>query len=144
MSFLEQKTEFYQQFEDWCREKRVRDITEEVLLAYFEQKLRKHKGSTLWSNFEGLELLEIFRTYFSLRPSPIEITRFLLRFRNRKCTRQAVGINTTGGEFRILRIILDTASEEHLQHYWPMQELTSQFSKDTVVGDQILLPRDII
>jgi hypothetical protein len=24
-----------------------------------------------------------------------------------------------------------------------MQELTSQFSKDTVVGDQILLPRDI-
>jgi hypothetical protein len=31
----------YQQFEDWCREKRVRDITEEVLLAYFEQKSRK-------------------------------------------------------------------------------------------------------
>jgi hypothetical protein len=38
----------YQQFEDWCREKRVRDITEEVLLAYFEQKSRKLKGSTLW------------------------------------------------------------------------------------------------
>jgi hypothetical protein len=34
---------------------------------------------------------------------------------------------------------MDTASEGHLQHYWPMQELTSQFSKDTVVGDQILL-----
>jgi hypothetical protein len=68
-------TKAYQQlFEDWCREKRVRDITEEVLLAYFEQKSRKLKGSTLWSNFEGLNLLEIFRTYFSLRPSPIEIT----------------------------------------------------------------------
>jgi hypothetical protein len=38
----------YQQFEDWCREKRVRHITEEVLLAYFEQKSRKLKGSTLW------------------------------------------------------------------------------------------------
>jgi hypothetical protein len=38
----------YQQFEDCCREKRVRDITEEVLLAYFEQKSRKLKGSTLW------------------------------------------------------------------------------------------------
>jgi hypothetical protein len=38
----------YQQLEDWCREKRVRDITEEILLAYFEQKSRKLKGSTLW------------------------------------------------------------------------------------------------
>jgi hypothetical protein len=28
----------YQQFEDWYRKKRVSDITEEVLLAYFEQK----------------------------------------------------------------------------------------------------------
>jgi hypothetical protein len=46
----------YQQFEDWWGEKRVRDITEEVLLAYFEQKLRKLKGSTLRSNFEGLDL----------------------------------------------------------------------------------------
>jgi hypothetical protein len=116
----------YQQFEDWCREKRVRDITEEVLLAYFEQKPRKLKGSTLWSLFSmlrstiqlkknieikkyaslitfikrkstGQDLLEIFRTYFSLRPSPIEITRFFLGFRNGKCTRQAVGINTIGG-----------------------------------------------
>jgi hypothetical protein len=52
----------YQQFEDWCRENRVRDITEEALLTYFEQKSRKLKGSTLWSNFEGLDLLEIFRT----------------------------------------------------------------------------------
>jgi hypothetical protein len=44
----------YQQFEDWCREKRVRDITEEVLLVYFEQKSRKLKGSTLWSLFSML------------------------------------------------------------------------------------------
>jgi integrase len=44
-----------------------------------------------------LDLLEIFRTYFSLPPSPIEITRFFLGFRNGKCTRQAVGINTIGG-----------------------------------------------
>jgi hypothetical protein len=29
----------YQQFEDWCREKRVRDITEEVLLAKKTQRL---------------------------------------------------------------------------------------------------------
>jgi hypothetical protein len=44
----------YQQFEDWCREKRVHDITEEVLLAYFEQKSRKLKGATLWSLFSML------------------------------------------------------------------------------------------
>jgi hypothetical protein len=39
---------------------------------------------------------------------------------------------------------MDTASEGHLQHYWPMQELTSQFSKDTVVGDQILLQEECL
>jgi hypothetical protein len=80
-----------------------------------------------------MDLLEIFRTYFSLRPSPIEITRFFLAFRNGKCTRQTVGINTTSGVpkkiadfliYQILQIILYTASG-HLQHYWPMQELKS-------------------
>jgi hypothetical protein len=30
----------YKQFEDWCREKRVRDITEEVLLAKIKKTQR--------------------------------------------------------------------------------------------------------
>jgi hypothetical protein len=34
----------YQQFEDWCREKRVHDITEEVLLAYFDQNQENSKA----------------------------------------------------------------------------------------------------
>jgi hypothetical protein len=51
----------YQQLEDWCREKRVRDITEEVLLAYFKQKSRKLKGSTLWRTLQTRGLISLSR-----------------------------------------------------------------------------------
>ena len=37
----------YKEFENWCLEKRQQDVNEEVLLAYFEQKSRILKGSTL-------------------------------------------------------------------------------------------------
>jgi integrase len=145
----------YQQFEDWCREKRVRDITEEVLLTYFEQKSRKLKGSTLWSNFEGLDLLEIFRTYFSLRPSPIEITRFFLGFRNGKCTRQAVGINTIGGVPKKIADFFNLPnSSNYTGHCFRRTSATllADAGADITVlkrhktqktKDQILLPRDI-
>jgi hypothetical protein len=72
-----------QQFEGWCREKRVRDITEEVLLAYFEQKSRKLKGSTLWSLFSML------RPTIQLKKN-IEIKKYasLITFIKRKSTGQ--------------------------------------------------------
>jgi hypothetical protein len=37
----------YNGFENWCSEKIVKHVNEEVLLAYFEQKSRTFKGSTL-------------------------------------------------------------------------------------------------
>jgi intergrase/recombinase len=39
----------YRQFDDWCKEKRVKEINEEALLAYFQQKSKVYKSSTLWS-----------------------------------------------------------------------------------------------
>ncbi|KAH0810009.1 hypothetical protein GEV33_012782 [Tenebrio molitor] len=73
----------YQQFEDWCREKRVRDITEEVLLAYFEQKSRKLKDSTLWSLFSML------KSTIQLKKN-VEIKKYasLITFIKRKSTGQ--------------------------------------------------------
>jgi hypothetical protein len=44
----------YKDFENWCSEKRVKHVNEEVLLAYFEQKSRTFKGSTLWSIYSIL------------------------------------------------------------------------------------------
>jgi Glu-tRNA(Gln) amidotransferase subunit E-like FAD-binding protein len=44
----------YKKFENWCSEKRVKHGNEEVLLAYFEQKSRTFKGSTLWSIYSML------------------------------------------------------------------------------------------
>lgn len=48
-------------------------------------------------NFEGVNLVEIFRKYYCLRPSPIENPRFFLGYRSGKCTKQSTGINTIGG-----------------------------------------------
>jgi integrase len=79
----------------------VKNITDKgsyIIIQIPDSKTNVRREFTISpGNFEGLDLLEIFRTYFSLRPSPIEITRFFLGFRNGKCTRQAVEINTIGG-----------------------------------------------
>lgn len=58
-SLLPQKSEekykkAYKVFENWCLEKRVKDVNEEVLLAYFQQKAKILKGSTLWSTYSML------------------------------------------------------------------------------------------
>jgi hypothetical protein len=44
----------YKDFENWCSEKIVKHVNEEVLLAYFEQKSRTFKGSTQWSIYSML------------------------------------------------------------------------------------------
>ncbi|RZC42920.1 hypothetical protein BDFB_014908, partial [Asbolus verrucosus] len=36
----------YRQFNDWCKEKRVKEM-KKVLLAYFQQKSKAYKSSTL-------------------------------------------------------------------------------------------------
>jgi hypothetical protein len=61
----------------------VRDITEEVLLAYFEQESRKLKGSTLWSPFLMLT------STIQLKKN-IEINKYasLITFIKRKSTGQ--------------------------------------------------------
>lgn len=45
----------YALFRKWCTEKDVRKITENVILAYLEEKSRSVKSSTLWSTFSMLK-----------------------------------------------------------------------------------------
>lgn len=69
----------YGHFEDWCKEKRVKVINEEILLAYFEQKSRVYKSSTLWSTYSML------RTTLAMKKN-IDIKKFpsLIAFLKRK------------------------------------------------------------
>lgn len=73
----------YRQFDDWCKERQVKVITEEVLLAYFEQKSRVYKSSTLWS------LYSMLRTTLSMKKN-IDIKKFvsLIAFIKRKSVGQ--------------------------------------------------------
>ena len=69
----------YKLFEDWCQEKRINKINETALLAYFEQKSRVYKGSTLWS------LYSMLRTTLSLKKN-VDIKKYpsLIVFLKRK------------------------------------------------------------
>lgn len=42
-------------FLTWCKEKKVKEYTENVLLAYFIEKSKKLKSSTLWSMYSMLK-----------------------------------------------------------------------------------------
>lgn len=41
----------FNKFKEWCARKTVVDLNEEVLLAYFYEKSREVKASTLWSHY---------------------------------------------------------------------------------------------
>lgn len=45
----------YSQFMDWRNEKRVNKLSENVLLAYFGEKAKTVKGSTLWATYSMLK-----------------------------------------------------------------------------------------
>lgn len=44
----------YSLFNSWCSENGVINVTENVLLAYFERLSKKNKSSTLWSTYSML------------------------------------------------------------------------------------------
>lgn len=45
----------YDAFKNCCREKKVKNVSEEVLLAYFAEKSQKLASSTLWSLYSMLK-----------------------------------------------------------------------------------------
>lgn len=47
----------YTRFEKWCDEKRAKHPTENVLLAYFQQKSKVQKPSSLWSQYSMLRTM---------------------------------------------------------------------------------------
>ncbi|RZC35734.1 hypothetical protein BDFB_013332 [Asbolus verrucosus] len=47
----------YRQFDDWYKEKQMKEIKEEMLLAYFQQKSKAYKSSTLWSIYSMMRTL---------------------------------------------------------------------------------------
>lgn len=45
----------YSIFKEWCSEKKVGKPTENVMLAYFFEKAKKYKSSSLWSKYSMLK-----------------------------------------------------------------------------------------
>ena len=45
----------YDNFKTWCKRNKVQKSSENVLLAYFSEKSKVYKSSTLWSHFSVLK-----------------------------------------------------------------------------------------
>ena len=60
----------YIQFREWCELKKVKKISENVLLASFEEKSMKVKAPTLWSTFSMLKATLNIKENIDLRKFP--------------------------------------------------------------------------
>lgn len=47
----------YSEFNDWCRKKNVKTVSENILLAYLLEKSKTVKSSTLWSTYSMLKCM---------------------------------------------------------------------------------------
>lgn len=45
----------YKEFKSWCMKSKVNKITENILLAFFEEKSKNVKSSTLWSLYSMIK-----------------------------------------------------------------------------------------
>lgn len=57
----------YRRFTDWCDTKFVKNVTENVLLAYLKEKSEILKPSTLWSEYSMLKATLIINKHVDIR-----------------------------------------------------------------------------
>lgn len=68
----------YNMFMEWRCKKQVKSFTERVLLAYFQEKSKVYKSSTLWSSYSKLKSTLILNHNVNISQYPKVIT-FLKR-----------------------------------------------------------------
>lgn len=66
-----------------------------VIIPFTKTKISRDFFITK-GNVEGINMVEMVRRYIAMRPSNTEHTRFFVGYRNGKCIKQPVGINTLG------------------------------------------------
>lgn len=59
----------YSLFKDWCHAKKIDTITEDVILAYLEDKSKKVSPPTLWSTFSMLKTTLIVKENMHFKKS---------------------------------------------------------------------------
>jgi hypothetical protein len=68
----------YNRFREWCVEKKARIYTENVWLAYFSEKSKDNKSSTLWAQYSMIRSSLIVNTNIDISKYP-KLMAFLER-----------------------------------------------------------------
>lgn len=51
----------YAKFKSWCNNKKVNQVTEEVMLAFFAEESKIYKSSSLWSTYSMLRAVLLIK-----------------------------------------------------------------------------------
>jgi hypothetical protein len=68
----------YRKFNEWCASKTVENLNEDVLLAYFYEKSKEFKASTLWSHYSMVKSKLILEKNLDISKF-LKLTAFLKR-----------------------------------------------------------------
>ncbi|KAJ4426863.1 hypothetical protein ANN_26662 [Periplaneta americana] len=63
--------EEYKKFEDWCKKKKVENISEKFMLEYFSMKSEKKKSSSLWIHYSMLRCTISLKKNVDIIPRPV-------------------------------------------------------------------------
>jgi integrase len=98
--------------------KDIEDMGEFLKVQILETKTKVPREFTITpGNVSGLNLLEVFRRYFSLRSKNTRHQRFFVGYRLGKCIAHPVGINTIGGAPKQIATFLGLKNpEEYTGH----------------------------
>lgn len=99
----------------------LEDVKDEGHFFHFRipnKKTRSFREFFITSgDVQGLDFVEIIRSYIRLRPENTDCNRFFIRYWNGKCTRQPVGINKFGVMTKEIASFLKLVdSEQYTSH----------------------------
>lgn len=72
----------------------IEDTGSILVITLHDTKTKKKRIFTVTSERNGIDGIELYRKYFSMRPKHVNHRKFFIYYKNGKCTVQPVGINS--------------------------------------------------
>lgn len=99
----------YKKFKEWCAYKNVENLNENVLLAYFYEKSKDFKASTLWSHYSMLKSKLIIENNLDISKFS-KLTAFLKRKNDGYNPKKSKILDAD----QVQRFLTEASDEDHL------------------------------
>ena len=99
----------YRKFNEWCASKTVENLNEDVLLAYFYEKSKEFKASTLWSHYSMVKSKLILEKNLDIRKF-LKLTAFLKRKNDGYSAKKSKTLDAD----QVQKFLTEASDEEYL------------------------------